>query len=480
MTVTHTDYKEAGNKFFQQKDFANAIEEYSKVINASDVEPELLTICYANSAAANLQLENFQGAKDDALECLKLRPKASLLHKAYFRLAQAYFNLQNFDGAVLAFERLVKFLPDNPAIKAELRKARIAAATARREKMLAACSIDEEVKTNELPEIPNNYTGAILPAANERTLTNILEQIKTFRTKVPHPRVVKEILQEGIELLSKESTVVDLPLTEGSKAVVIGDVHGQIFDLLTILNDFSPSDKTPFVFLGDYVDRGSYSVEVLMSCLLLKIACPEHVVLLRGNHETMNLTSIYGCKEEVSKKLCSSLYGDFLRVFRALPLACVINNSAFCVHGGIPVKPNVTLTDINSINRFRDPGVDSSDDLMSSLLWSDPCASNGVNPSKRGSGYSFGPDITEAFLTANNLDVVLRGHEQVNEGYAITHQGKLSTIFSAPNYVNLNNRAALGFYDFNGDLTFHQFSESPQPPNALPSLYYCNNFSMFM
>lgn len=101
------------------------------------------------------------------------------------------------------------------------------------------------------------------------------------------------------------------------------------------------------------------------------------------------------------------------------------------VHGGLPSQDGVTLDDIRQLDRFRQP---PKEGLMSDLLWADPQPFNGRAPSKRGLGFGFGPDITQAFLTNNGLDLLIRSHEVKDEGYEIAHNGKCITVFSAPRY----------------------------------------------
>jgi serine/threonine-protein phosphatase 5 len=130
----------------------------------------------------------------------------------------------------------------------------------------------------------------------------------------------------------------------------------------------------------------------------------------------------------------------FTELFNALPIAHVINEKIFVVHGGLPSRDGVTLQDIRQINRFQQPG---GDELMSDLLWADPQDLPGRGPSKRGTGLQFGPDITARFLSDNGLSMMIRSHEVKEEGYEVAHNGKCITIFSAPNYCDaVGNRGA--------------------------------------
>lgn len=119
-------------------------------------------------------------------------------------------------------------------------------------------------------------------------------------------------------------------------------------------------------------------------------------------------------------------------MLNSLPIAYVIGEELFVVHGGLPAKPDFVLEDVKQIDRFKIP---ENGTLLSQLLWSDPQGSLGFSPSHRGEGVLFGPDVTEEFLKRNNLSKIIRSHVWQSEGYAIEHSGKCITIFSAPNYT---------------------------------------------
>ena len=265
--------------------------------------------------------------------------------------------------------------------------------------------------------------------------------------------------------------------TSNPRVTVCGDTHGQFYDVMNIfkLNGY-PSASNPYLFNGDFVDRGSFSVEVILTYLLLKLACPDGIHLLRGNHETKNMNKIYGFEGEVKAKYDNVIFDLFLEVFCALPLAAVVGEKVFVTHGGLPSTPGVTLKDVEGIKRGREPP-DSG--LMSDLLWSDPQPFPGKSPSKRGIGFSFGPDITRAFLDNNELDLLVRSHEVKDEGYLVEHGGKCITVFSAPNYVDqMGNKGA--FIHFGPDLTpkFTQY-EAVEHPNIKPMAYAAGMSGLF-
>ncbi|MBA0639433.1 hypothetical protein Goklo_022468 [Gossypium klotzschianum] len=252
--------------------------------------------------------------------------------------------------------------------------------------------------------------------------------------KCLHKRYAFQIVLQMREMLRSQPSLVDINVPDGSHFTVCGDVHGQFYDLINIfeLNGL-PSEENPYLFNGDFVDRGSFSVEVILTLFALKCMCPSAIYLARGNHESRSMNKIYGFEGEVRSKLSEKFVELFAEVFCCLPLAHVINQKVFVVHGGLFSVDGVKLSDIKAVDRFCEP---PEEGLMCELLWSDPQPFPGRGPSKRGVGLSFGADVTRKFLQDNNLDLIVRSHEVKDEGYEIEHDGKLITIFSAPNYCD--------------------------------------------
>jgi serine/threonine-protein phosphatase 5 len=244
---------------------------------------------------------------------------------------------------------------------------------------------------------------------------------------------------------------------------VCGDVHGQYYDLLNIWKiNGNPAEDNPYVFNGDFVDRGSFSIEVILILFAWKLFCPTAVNLSRGNHETRNMNKLYGFEGEVTKKYDEDLYNLFCEAFCLLPLCHCINSKIFIVHGGLFSRDGVTLDEVRKINRDCEP---PDEGLMTELLWSDPQPGLGRTPSKRGVGVAFGRDVTENFLKTNDLKLVIRSHEMKEEGYEIEHGGKLITVFSAPNYCDqMGNKGA--FIKLQGKTLvpeFQTFEAVPHP-----------------
>ena len=195
----------------------------------------------------------------------------------------------------------------------------------------------------------------------------------------------------------------------------------------------NPSETNPYLFNGDFIDRGSFSVEVIITLLAWKAAYPKHIFMSRGNHESKNLNKLYGFEGEVKKKYDVKMYDLFSELFCYLPIGHCINKKILVVHGGLFAKDGVKLEDIAKFNRVREP---ADEGIMCECLWSDPTDLNGRHPSKRGVGVQFGPDVAERFLDDNGLKMLVRSHEVKQEGYEYQKGGRVLTVFSAPNYCD--------------------------------------------
>jgi serine/threonine-protein phosphatase 2B catalytic subunit len=187
-----------------------------------------------------------------------------------------------------------------------------------------------------------------------------------------------EVIHRGLQCLRQEENIVDVQLTNpGTAVTVFGDIHGQFFDLISMLDMAGPpSASQTYVFLGDYVDRGAFSCEVFLYLLALKTEHPAHVFLLRGNHEDELISTHYGFRAECGLKYGFACYSHFVRCFEALPLAALVTTASFgrflCVHGGLsPSAP--TLRHIQAIHRFKETVViDDNAGPLCDLLWADP------------------------------------------------------------------------------------------------------------
>ncbi|KAJ3796537.1 Metallo-dependent phosphatase-like protein [Lentinula aff. detonsa] len=282
------------------------------------------------------------------------------------------------------------------------------------------------------------------------------------------------ILEKGTEILSKEPNVlnVDAPIT------VCGDIHGQYYDLMKLFEvGGSPAD-TRYLFLGDYVDRGYFSIECVLYLWSLKIWYPDTLFLLRGNHECRHLTDYFTFKLECKffadhSSYSERIYDACMESFCALPLAAVMNKQFLCIHGGLSPELN-TLDDIRALDRFREPPTHG---LMCDILWADPVEDFGtekvtdsfIHNHVRGCSYFFTYQAACQFLERNNLLSIIRAHEAQDAGYRMYRKTKstgfpsVMTIFSAPNYLDVyNNKAAVLKYESNV-MNIRQFNCTPHP-----------------
>lgn len=234
---------------------------------------------------------------------------------------------------------------------------------------------------------------------------------------------------------------VDIPPHENGNLIVVGDLHGQLNDLLWIFFKFGPpSSRNVYIFNGDIADRGPYATNIFLLLFAFKLAEPGSVIINRGNHESEDMNESYGFAREVRSKYDGNIYNIFQRIFWELPLSIVVENRIIIVHGGLFRYDGVTLDVINKVNRKRmcpaSPNT-FEDSIVFDLMWADPQHKPGRGVSTRGADcIKFGPDVTAAFLDLNNLDVCIRSHQVPSslKGMETAHNGRCVTLFSASNY----------------------------------------------
>jgi len=275
--------------------------------------------------------------------------------------------------------------------------------------------------------------------------------------KILTEQEVKNLCEKAKGILSTESNVqvVKSPVT------VCGDIHGQLHDLLELFKIAGECPDTNYLFMGDYVDRGYYSVETVSLLVALKVRFRDRLTLLRGNHESRQITQVYGFFDECLRKYGNAnVYNIFTDMFDYLPLTALVENEIFCLHGGLSPELG-TLDEIRAgLDRFQELPHDGP---MCDLLWSDPEEIMGFGPSPRGAGHIFGQDVSEQFNRVNGLSLIARAHQLVMDGYNYAHEGNVVTIFSAPNYCyRCGNQAAIMPVDENMRKTFMQFDPAPR------------------
>ncbi|CAI9743048.1 serine serine/threonine-protein phosphatase 4 catalytic subunit [Octopus vulgaris] len=219
--------------------------------------------------------------------------------------------------------------------------------------------------------------------------------------------------------------------------------------------------------MGDFVDRGFYSVETFLLLLALKVRYPDRITLIRGNHESRQITQVYGFYDECLRKYGSiTVWRYCTEIFDFLSLSAIIDGKIFCVHGGL--SPSIqTLDQIRAIDRKQEVPHDGP---MCDLLWSDPEDMQGWGVSPRGAGYLFGSDVVSQFNVANDIDLICRAHQLVMEGYKWHFNETVLTVWSAPNYCyRCGNVAAILELDEHVQRDFTIFEAAPQECRGIPS-----------
>ncbi|GAV06747.1 hypothetical protein RvY_16684 [Ramazzottius varieornatus] len=466
-------FKNDGNEAFKNGHYSDAVTMYT---NAIEWDPSV-AVYYGNRSFAYLREELYGAALEDATTAIKLDPKYI---KGYYRRAASLMALGKLKQALKDFETVTKRVPSDKDAKLKLNECQKLYKQKQFEWAIRSDDKSTSVFDTVDPTtivVEDSYTGPRL--IDGKVTEDFMQQlIPHFKDQKPlHRKYALEILLQIRDYFKAAPSMVEIPVPEKSKFSVCGDIHGQYYDLCNIFDlNGLPSTENPYLFNGDFVDRGSFSIECIFTLFGFKLLYPNHFFLARGNHETDNMNSIYGFRGEVKAKYSDQMYDVFTEVFNLLPLSHLINKKVLVMHGGLFSKPDVTIEDIRHIDRNRQPP-DSG--LMCEILWSDPQDQLGLKASKRGVAFEFGPDVTENFCKLNNIDYVIRSHEVKPEGYEVSHNGRCITVFSAPNYCDtIGNLGALIIFT-GGDLTpkFVTFKAVPHP-NVAAMSYASSMFRM--
>ncbi|WAR00729.1 PPE-like protein, partial [Mya arenaria] len=312
-------------------------------------------------------------------------------------------------------------------------------------------------------EVEKTYKGPHLTFP--LTLNQLHKMVQSFKRKLTlHAKYTVQLLLEVRRLLKAQGNIRYASTSLSKQVTVCGDLHGNLSDLYMIFHKNGlPSVNNPYIFNGDFVDRGQFSTEValvLFSCFLMN---PNEVYLNRGNHEDHVMNIRYGFVKELQMKYrehSRKVISLFKDVFSWLPLATVVDEQILVCHGGISDTTDLKL--LAKIDRHRymstlqppggcdDISTMSQEELLEwkqvlDLLWSDPRAADGCYPNTfRGGGTYFGADVTANFLQQNGLKLLIRSHECKSDGYEYTHNGQVLTVFSASNYYEMGSN--LGAY----------------------------------
>ena len=429
-----------GNELVEKNELKSAYNKYTEAINLY-VDCPLNAIIYANRSWINLKLDNNSDALEDAKLAIESDPNYM---KAYYRRGNANYFLFRFEDALDDFNFLLSKFPNEKELIDKIEKTK----SQLKKKINSNSNSENNIDISEIEQLIssinidfNDYKGVIYHGRGSLSLEWIKDVINDMKNNIYlHQKYLLQIIKANIDIFKNQKSLIDIEIKQNEMINICGDTHGQFYDLLNIfkINGY-PSEKNPYLFNGDFVDRGSFSLETITTLLLFKLLYPNHFYLSRGNHESRNLNKIYGFEKEILTKYNKDIYEAFIKLFYSLPLAHVINNKILIIHGGLFSSDDITLNDIRNINRFIEVPVEG---IMCELLWSDPTIIPGRRPSNRGVGILFGPDVANNFLKKNNLNLLIRSHECKQDGYEKI--GNVLTVFSAPNYCDqMRNKGAI-------------------------------------
>jgi serine/threonine-protein phosphatase PP1 catalytic subunit len=259
-----------------------------------------------------------------------------------------------------------------------------------------------------------------------------LLEVRRYRPGTHASLTFEEIVwlcERASEVFMRQPTLLELE----APLMVCGDLHGQYYQLLKYFECGGYPPETNYLFLGDYADQGEQGIETLCLLLAYKVKYPDSLFMLRGNHECASMTRIYGFYDECKQRFNLKLLKAFVRCFNTLPIAAIISGKIFCVHGGLSPE-------LRSLDQIRDivrPTDIPDSGLLSDLLWSDPNkrVQGWDDGCGRGIGWKFGPDIVTAFVTKHNFSMICRSHQVVDDGYELSTDGRLITIYSEANHL---------------------------------------------
>lgn len=297
----------------------------------------------------------------DARDALALDPTYV---KAYYRRGEAHFALGRYKEARTDFKKVLQLRPNDKDAKAKHKECDKEFRRVMFERAIESehtKSAFEAIDIDAMP-VDASYAGPRMPdgPGDSITVEFVVAMMAWFRDqKTIHIKYVWKILRGCLALFKALPTLVDVPLdasNPNAQITVCGDTHGQFYDVLRLFElNGVPSPSNPYLFNGDFVDRGSFSTEVVITFLAFKLLYPNAFFMSRGNHETVAMNRMYGFEGEVRHKYDSRLMDAFTEVFNVLPLAHVVAGKVFVVHGGLFTKEGVTLDELRKLPRAGQP-----------------------------------------------------------------------------------------------------------------------------
>jgi len=291
--------------------------------------------------------------------------------------------------------------------------------------------------------------GKLNSNMSDFNIDSIIDRLLEVRGSKPGKPVqlteneIKEICYKSREIFISQPILLELE----APIKICGDVHGQYYDLLRLFEYGGFPPDSNYLFLGDYIDRGKQSLETVCLLLAYKIKFPENFFLLRGNHECASINRIYGFYDECKRRHTIKLWKVFTDCFNCLPIAALIDDKILCMHGGLSPE----LNKIESIKNIVRPTDVPDTGLLCDLLWSDPDKEvHEWGENDRGVSFTFGEDVVNKFANRNDIDLICRAHQVVEDGYEFFCRRQLVTLFSAPNYCGeFDNSGAMMSIDEN-------------------------------
>ena len=314
--------------------------------------------------------------------------------------------------------------------------------------------IKDEEKQNESEEEKSNniYIKTRKMKKIEEEIEEMYDRISRLKEKLIDSR--KGEICSNVKISEREViTVIDkaFPIIEKEESMlelepplyICGDIHGQFYDLLRVFEILKYPPESKFLFLGDYVDRGKRSLECILLLLCLKIKYPSKIFLLRGNHESADINRMYGFYDECKRKVSLRIYKKFCNLFNILPITALVGEKILCMHGGLAYD----LKNIDQLKTIKRPTEIPEAGLLCDLVWSDPDDSlyfDFCTNKERGISVCFSKKQVEEFTEKNDLDLICRAHQVVEEGFQFFANMKLITVFTAPNYMDeFDNNGAI-------------------------------------
>ncbi|ELP94247.1 serine/threonine protein phosphatase PP1 isozyme, putative [Entamoeba invadens IP1] len=287
--------------------------------------------------------------------------------------------------------------------------------------------------------IPMDYLASII--------TKLLSFTKGQEGPLLTASEIVDVVTGATQVFEKEPSLIELD----APVNIVGDVHGSYFDMVKLLTK-TTLPSAPFLFLGDYIDRGDFGIEVICLLYALKIRSPKQIFLLRGNHESYDVSSntknsfLRQCALYYDKSIVLTIF----KSFQYLPFCCLVSKTMLCLHGGISPE----LSSLQQLRDIKRPVEIPTSGLLCDLVWSDPLLTPDIAPNLpntsnskgfvrnevRGVSYFFDDNVLDVFLKANGLKVLCRGHQCV-DGFKFSPEKKCLTVFSCSG--GMKNRAGL-------------------------------------